>query len=157
MQLNQTLRTFAIYHAGSEESFPEYDVLYQRMQSAAFQVAEVLMGQPSGTMAKFAPREYLIVAPYLGQIETLLVEDYDESREPDDVAYAFINSVEGGDIDLGEDDLERLTEQLTAWLQSPEFHVPTPAHKLTDIVAGAEAWWHEREAEMAAKQSPGLR
>ena len=154
MELNESLKVLAtVSPEGVRMTYPEYDAHYHRMQQMTFVVAKLLMTMPQGTLADLGGREFLAVAPYRGKLEVVALQDYDDSREEDNVFWNFLGPVPYADVDMGgEEQLDEYSATIEKWLAAPTFHQMVPADKLDQLILKAEQWAIDYEAEKKAER-----
>jgi len=142
MELNQTLTTTASHRVGeSSQYFPEYDKHLHRMQKLAFEVGKVMMGQPQGSVAKLSNGEFIGVTRYRGKLETVLLHDYQDSSPIDDVYWFCFTRQTYQDPDWGGDEqLDEMSEILTAWLANPVYFTLADPERLTKLAKHLEEW-----------------
>lgn len=142
MELNQTLSTTSVHRTGQPvEYFPEYDAHLHRMQKLAFEVGKVVMGQPQGTVAQLSNGEFIGVTEYIGQLETVLLHDYQDSLPVEDVTWFCITPQAYQDPDWGsEDELDQMSNILTDWLAKPVFVTLADPLRLTQLAERLEEW-----------------
>lgn len=142
MDMNKTLTTTGIYREGTPpELFPDYDARLNRMQKLAFEVGSVVMQQPQGTVAKLSNGELIGVTEYHGKLETVLLHEYQTSLPDADVMWFCITKQAHQDPDWGdEDELDQMSEILTAWLAKPAFTTVADPDQLLRLAQNLEKW-----------------
>ncbi|MGF6281853.1 hypothetical protein ABH908_000114 [Pseudomonas frederiksbergensis] len=147
MELNQTLTTTVSHRVGEPpQYYPEYDKHLHQMQKLAFEVGKVMMSQPQGSVAKLSNGELIGVTEYRGKLETVLLHDYQDSSPIDDVYWFCFTRQIYQDPDWGGDEqLDEMSEILTAWLANPVYVTLADPERLPKLAKHLEAWIAEYE------------